>query len=45
LEGLRGVLEQEVTDDERVVVLLEAIEYQARLLIDKGFLKKQARAV
>lgn len=45
LEGLKGVLEQEVEDHERVVILLEAIEYQARLLIDKGFLKKQAMAV
>ncbi len=44
LQGLKGILEQDVGDCERVVVLLEAIEYQARLLIEKRYLKAPARA-
>lgn len=39
LHGLRGILEQDMGERERVVVLLEAIEYQARLLIEKRYLK------
>ncbi len=42
LQGLIGTLDQEIGDRERVVILLEAIEYQARLLIDKRCLKAQA---
>jgi transcriptional antiterminator RfaH len=45
LEGLKGVLQQELGEHERVVILLEAIEYQARLLIDKRYLTKQAEAL
>jgi hypothetical protein len=32
-------------DRERVMILLEAIEYQARLLIEKRYLKAQAEAL
>lgn len=45
LQGLKGVLEQDMGDRERVVILLEAIEYQARLLIEKRYLKAQAEAL
>jgi transcriptional antiterminator RfaH len=45
LQGLKGVLEQDIGDRERVVILLEAIEYQARLLIEKRYLKTQAEAL
>lgn len=45
LQGLKGVLEQDIRDRERVVILLEAIEYQARLLIEKRYLKTQAEAL
>lgn len=45
LQGLKGILDQDVGDRERVVVLLEAIEYQARLLIEKQYLKAPARAL
>jgi transcriptional antiterminator RfaH len=42
LQGLIGRLDQETDGRARVVILLEAIEYQARLLIDKRCLKVQA---
>ncbi|CAN5688913.1 hypothetical protein BH20ACI3_BH20ACI3_08540 [soil metagenome] len=45
LQGLKGILEQDMGDRERVVILLEAIEYQARLLIEKRYLKTQAEAL
>jgi transcriptional antiterminator RfaH len=45
LQGLRGILDQDVGDRERVVILLEAIEFQARLLIEKRYLKPQAEAL
>jgi transcriptional antiterminator RfaH len=35
LQGLIGVFEQELPDGERIVILLKAVEYQARVLIDK----------
>jgi transcription antitermination factor NusG len=35
LRGLRGILEREVGDRERVIVLLTAIEYQARVVIER----------
>jgi transcriptional antiterminator RfaH len=44
LQGLKGVLEQDIGDRQRVVILLEAIDYQARLLIGKQYLKT-AKAV
>jgi len=45
LQGLIGTLEQEMDDRARVVVLLEAIEYQGRLLIEKRYLKAQTEAL
>lgn len=39
LRGLRGVLEAEVGDGERVLVLLTAIEYQARVMIERSALR------
>lgn len=35
LSGLKGIFERETSDAERVVVLLTAIEYQARVLVAK----------
>jgi transcriptional antiterminator RfaH len=45
LQGLIGTLDQEMDDRQRVIILLEAIEYQARILIEKRYLKVQAEAV
>jgi len=38
LQGLSGIFEKEISGEERVVLLLSAIEYQARVVIDKAFL-------
>jgi transcriptional antiterminator RfaH len=38
-QGMTGIFERELKDRERVVLLLEAIEYQARVLIQKRHLK------
>ena len=45
LQGLSGIFEQTLDKRERVVILLEAIRYQARVLIEKRYLKAQAEAV
>ncbi len=45
LQGLSGIFEQALDERERVVILLETIAYQARLLIEKRYLKAQAKAV
>ncbi len=45
LQGLTGIFERELKDRDRVVLLLEAIEYQARLLIEKRYLKAAPEAV
>jgi transcriptional antiterminator RfaH len=37
--GLSGIFERELKDRERVILLLEAIEYQARVVIEKRYLK------
>jgi transcriptional antiterminator RfaH len=42
LEGLLGVFERELGDRERVVVLLDAIYFQARVLVEKGHLQAAA---
>lgn len=39
-KDLDGVFEEEVNAHERVAILLTTINYQARVLIDKGWLKK-----
>jgi transcriptional antiterminator RfaH len=38
LSGLKGIFEKELNGQERVVLLLGAIEYQARVVVDKAFL-------
>jgi transcriptional antiterminator RfaH len=35
LRGLKGIFERELDDRERVILLLEAIEYQARVVIER----------
>ena len=42
LQGLSGIFEKEISGQERVILLLTAIEYQARIVIDKVFLAKTA---
>ncbi len=42
LQGLSGIFEKEATGEERVILLLTAIEYQARVVVDKVFLAKTA---
>lgn len=42
LAGLKGIFEKELNGQERVVLLLNAIEYQARAVVDKAFLTKAA---
>jgi transcriptional antiterminator RfaH len=45
LQGLMGIFERELSDRERVMLLLEAIEYQARVLIERRYLKAAAEVV
>lgn len=45
LQGLSGIFEEALDERERVVILLDAITYQARVLIRKRYLKAQAEAV
>lgn len=40
LKDLRGIFERELSDTERVVILLNAIEYSARVTVDKAYLRK-----
>jgi len=40
LQGLNGIFEREISGHERVVLLLSAVEYQARVVVDKAFLTK-----
>lgn len=42
LQGLTGIFEKEINGQERVILLLSAIEYQARIVIEKSFLLKVA---
>lgn len=42
LAGLKGIFEKELNGQERVVLLLSAIEYQARVVVDNAFLTKAA---
>lgn len=42
LQGLSGIFEKEISGEERVVLLLTAIEYQARIIIDRTLLMKVA---
>ena len=43
LQGLAGVLERELSDGERAVILLKTVEYQARVLIEKMRLRPQTQ--
>jgi len=40
LKGLRGVFKREISDKERVMILLNYVSYQGQLLIEKKKLKK-----
>lgn len=40
LKGLRGIFKQKLSGKERVMILLSAIEYQAKVVIDKVSLRK-----
>jgi transcriptional antiterminator RfaH len=45
LRGLTGIFESELDDRERVILLLEAIEYQARVVIERRCLSPVGGAV
>lgn len=40
LQGLSGIFEREISGQERVILLLTAIEFQAKIVVDKAFLTK-----
>lgn len=40
LQGLCGIFEKELSGQERVILLLNTIEYQARVVVEKEFLAK-----
>lgn len=40
MKGLRGIFRKELTDKERVVILLNYVSYQGQLIIEKKKLKK-----
>ncbi len=40
LSGLKGIFEQEMSDHERVVILLATIQYHARLIVEKSWVRK-----
>ncbi len=40
LRGFQGIFEREMKDSERVIILLETVRYQARVLLEKGELKR-----
>jgi transcriptional antiterminator RfaH len=40
MKGLRGIFSKELTDRERVVILLNYVSYQGQLIIEKTKLKK-----
>lgn len=40
LKGLRGIFKREISDRERVMILLNYVSYQGQLLIEKKKLKK-----
>lgn len=41
-ESLRGTVEREMSDSDRLVVLLSSVSFQGRLMIEKALLKKVA---
>ena len=40
LRGLRGIFKKDLSDQDRVLILLNYVSYQGQLLIEKGKLKK-----
>jgi ribosomal protein L24 len=40
MKGLKGIFRKELTDKERVVILLHYVSYQGQLIIEKKKLKK-----
>ena len=44
LEGLKGVFKDELSDRNRVVILLQAVEYQVRIQIDRQFVRSAVEA-
>jgi hypothetical protein len=40
LKGLRGVFQAGLSDQDRVLILLNCVSYQGRLLIEKDKIKK-----
>ncbi|HXF05757.1 MAG TPA: transcription termination/antitermination NusG family protein [Blastocatellia bacterium] len=40
LSGLTGIFEREMSDRQRVMILLAAIEYHARVIVEKSCLRK-----
>jgi len=40
LKGLRGIFKKELTDNERVLILLNYVSYQGQLIIEKKKLKR-----
>jgi transcriptional antiterminator RfaH len=44
LQGQTGIFERELTGQQRVVILLQSIEYQARVFVEKRFLSPVAEA-
>ena len=45
LKGLTGIFERELSGQKRVVILLQSIEYQARVFVEKRFLSGLHRTV
>lgn len=43
-QGFRGLFTRELNDRNRVVILLEGIEYQARIMLERPYLKAVERA-
>jgi transcriptional antiterminator RfaH len=43
LKGLRGIFKKDLTDQDRVLILLSYVSYQGQLLIEKKKLKKIVR--
>ena len=40
LKGLKGIFKREITEKERVLILLNYVSYQGQLIIEKKKLKK-----
>lgn len=43
MKGLRGVFKRELSENERVLILLNYVSYQGQLIIEKKKLKKVLR--